>query len=144
MLKHKSSLSGLWYVLTSYAACARTPLLLAGHATGSVRTQKRRPLSHRLWRGAGELGFPCFSGRLLSTTKLLLEFLHKMMGNDDLLATMSTIVLVCLLVLRRRRARQKKKWLVWVRPCWRYRDLEGQACTLLRRLRANDGVFFRE
>ncbi|KAH9367442.1 hypothetical protein HPB48_021468 [Haemaphysalis longicornis] len=88
---------------------------------------------------SNELGFPRFSVRLLSPTEL-----HKMTGDDDLLAAMSMIVLVCSLVLRRRRAQQRKKRRVWVRPCWRYRDLEGQACTLLPRLRAKDEVFFRD
>ncbi|XP_077497908.1 uncharacterized protein LOC144108585 [Amblyomma americanum] len=57
---------------------------------------------------------------------------------------MSVLVIVCSLLLRRRRAQKARRRRLWVHPCWRYRDVEGQANALLPRLRARDEGFFRD
>ncbi|XP_054929960.1 uncharacterized protein [Dermacentor andersoni] len=65
-------------------------------------------------------------------------------ADDDVLTTMSVLVIVCSLLLRRRRAQKARRRRFWVHPCWRYRDVEGQANVLLPRLRARDEGFFRD
>ncbi|XP_077511892.1 uncharacterized protein LOC144122188 [Amblyomma americanum] len=65
-------------------------------------------------------------------------------ADDDVLTTMSVLVIVCSLLLRRRRAQKARRRRFWVHPCWRYRDVEGQANALLPRLRARDEGFFRD
>nr|XP_037285860.1 protein ALP1-like [Rhipicephalus microplus] len=66
-----------------------------------------------------------------------------MAGDDDLLATLNVTMMACLLLLQRRRSRNAPRR-YWVHPLWRYRDTEGQAHTLLPRLRARDEVYFRD
>ncbi|KAH6924117.1 hypothetical protein HPB50_012235 [Hyalomma asiaticum] len=66
-----------------------------------------------------------------------------MSADDDVVATINIIVLVCSLLLRRRRVKKTRRR-YWVRPCWRYRNLEGQARALLPRLRARDEGYFRD
>ncbi|KAK8759497.1 hypothetical protein V5799_002871, partial [Amblyomma americanum] len=63
--------------------------------------------------------------------------------DEELLVTVNTIILICGLLVRRRRARKRTRRF-WVRPIWRYRDTEGQAHTLLPRLRARDEGYFRD
>ncbi|XP_072142416.1 uncharacterized protein [Dermacentor andersoni] len=63
--------------------------------------------------------------------------------DEELLVTVNTIILLCALLVRRRRARNRTRRF-WVRPVWRYRDTEGQARTLLPRLRARDEGYFRD
>ncbi|XP_070385612.1 uncharacterized protein [Dermacentor albipictus] len=65
-------------------------------------------------------------------------------ADNDVLTTMSVLVIVCSLLLRRRRAQKARRRRFWVHPCWRYRDVEGQANALLPRLRARDEGFFRD
>lgn len=66
-----------------------------------------------------------------------------MAGDKDIVATVCIIMLVCSVLLRRRRVHQRKRR-YWVRPSWRYRNVEGQARALLPRLRARDEGFFRD
>ncbi|CAN7949215.1 unnamed protein product, partial [Ixodes pacificus] len=67
-----------------------------------------------------------------------------MTGADELVITVNTIILVCSLLLRRRGFQKAKKRRWWVRPSWRYRNLQGQASALLPRLRATDEIYFRD
>ncbi|CAN7945885.1 unnamed protein product, partial [Ixodes hexagonus] len=64
-------------------------------------------------------------------------------ADDDMVTVVNAMVLVISLILRRRRA-QRTRRRFWVRPSWRYRNTEGQASSLLPRLRARDEVYFRD
>ncbi|XP_070392791.1 uncharacterized protein [Dermacentor albipictus] len=63
---------------------------------------------------------------------------------DDTLITLNVIILACSLLLRHRRTQNARRRRFWVRPSWRYRNVEGQASALLPRLRAKDEAYFRD